>query len=71
METENLECLDCGKTGPDVRLTTTPDRRDFKSFPRCICCFDKRLASAVRTMQRYPESFTGRDPFSDDSWGGR
>jgi hypothetical protein len=67
---QNLTCLDCGLTDKSVTQTTTPDRRDFKTFPRCPVCFDKRYQSAQQTMRRYPESFMGPDPFSDDSWGG-
>tara|TARA_Y100000310_G_C20579108_1_gene762049 strand:- start:205 stop:414 length:210 start_codon:yes stop_codon:yes gene_type:complete len=66
---EELTCIDCNKSGPDVRPTTTPDRRDFKTFDRCPDCFDERLTQAIRTMNRYPEAFMGGCPFNDDSWG--
>lgn len=69
-DTENRTCIDCGETGPKVRPTTTPDRRDFKTFDRCPPCFDRRFESAQRTMSRYPEAFMGGDPFGGDSWGG-
>jgi len=60
-----LTCIDCNCTGPGVRPTTTPDRRDFKTFNRCDECFDKRLRRANQTMSRYPEAFMGSDPFDD------
>ena len=70
MADELLTCLDCRKTDKSVTLTTTSDRRDFKHFPRCPDCWGKREDRALQTMRRYPEAFTGRDPFGDDSWGG-
>ena len=65
---KNLTCMDCHKTGTDVYMTTTPDRRDFKQFPRCNDCFERRLASARQTMNRYPEAFIGPDPFEEGGW---
>ena len=65
---DKLTCIDCGKTGADVQPTTTPDRRDFKTFDRCPQCFDKRLKSARQTMNRYPESFMGRCPLDYPEW---
>jgi len=65
MEEDILECMNCGTKDATVKLTTTPDRRDFKMFPRCVPCHDKRLKSARRTMNRYPEAFTGGCPFED------
>ena len=64
---QERECIDCHKVGTDVEPTTTPDRWDFKYFDRCPPCHLKRIKSAERTMKRYPEAFTGRDPFS--MWG--
>ena len=61
-------CIDCRKTGEDVQPTTTPDRRDFKTFDRCPECFDRRYKSAEQTMRRYPEAFTGPCPFESDDW---
>jgi hypothetical protein len=65
---ENMTCLDCGKTDASVTMTTTPDRRDFKMFPRCPCCHDERLKRARQTMNRYPESFTGPCPLDYPEW---
>lgn len=44
-----LECID-GPNGCDgkIEYRMTPDRRDFKSFPRCEYHFDQRLALAER-----------------------
>ena len=63
-----LTCLDCHETGEHVRMTTTPDRRDFKMFPRCNDCHEERIKRAHRTMHRYPEAFMGGDPFDDCDW---
>jgi len=63
-----LTCLDCGEQSGNVTLTTTPDRRDFKMFPRCEECHEKRLRSARRTMNRYPEAFTGPCPLDNPEW---
>ena len=68
MEEEILECMDCGTKDATVELTTTPDRRDFKMFPRCVPCHDKRLKSARQTMNRYPEAFTGPCPLDFPEW---
>ena len=68
MSKTDLMCLDCGLTSTDVRPTTTPDRRDFKTFNRCEECFDKRLRLANQTMRRYPESFTGPCPLDYPEW---
>jgi hypothetical protein len=41
--TEDLTCLDAGRgdcSGP-VELRTTPDRSDFKHFPRCEAHFER------------------------------
>jgi len=64
---EKLECIDCHQT-QGVSMCSTPDRRDSKTFPRCDECYEKRLESARRTMDRYPEAFTGGDPFSGDDY---
>lgn len=50
--TEPLVCQD----GPDgcsgeVEWTTTPDRQDFKHFPRCEAHFAKRLAQAEQNLE--------------------
>ena len=68
MEEKILECMDCGKKDGTVELTTTPDRRDYKMFPRCVPCHDKRFKSALQTMNRYPEAFMGSCPFDDGGW---
>jgi hypothetical protein len=65
---EERECMDCGHVGSDVSMTTTPDRRDFKMFPRCEECHEKRIRSARRTMNRYPEAFTGPCPLDNPEW---
>jgi len=65
---ELLECIDCHCISRDVKPTTTPDRRDFKTFNRCPPCLDKRIESAQRTMSRYPEAFMGPDPFDYPEW---
>ena len=62
------ECMDCGHKGSDVDMTTTPDRRDFKLFPRCPTCYERRYRSARRTMNRYPESFVGPCPLDNPEW---
>jgi hypothetical protein len=67
-DSEDRTCIDCGTTGPEVQATTTPDRRDLKSFDRCPPCFDRRYKSAVQTMNRYPESFTGPCPIDNPEW---
>jgi predicted transcriptional regulator of viral defense system len=46
------DCLE----GPEgcsgtVEYRTTPDRSDFKAFPRCERHFEKRLESAERTQE--------------------
>ena len=64
---KNRTCQDCGHTGADVEPTTTPDRRDFKTFDRCPPCYERRYKSAKQTMRRYPEAFTGGCPF-DGGW---
>ena len=51
-ETETLRCLD----GPEncsgaVELRFTPDRDDFRSFPRCEAHFERRLAQAERNRE--------------------
>jgi hypothetical protein len=49
----DLRCLDAGQgdcSGP-VEFRTTPDREDFKSFPRCEAHFEKRLAESERTLE--------------------
>lgn len=51
-EQKTLECLD----GPEdcdgeVDYRTTPDRRDFKSFPRCEAHFLKRLKESEKNME--------------------
>ncbi len=61
-------CLDCGERSRNVDLTTTPDRSDFKMFPRCATCYERRYRSAKRTMNRYPEAFTGPCPFDSPDW---
>jgi hypothetical protein len=61
-------CIDCGSTGSDVTATTTPDRRDFKTFDRCPPCYNRRYKSAQQTMHRYPEAFMGSDPFDGSDW---
>ena len=61
-------CLDCGVRSRNVVMTTTPDRRDFKMFPRCPICYEKRYQSATRTMSRYPESFMGPCPLDNPEW---
>jgi len=68
MEDDNLECLDCHKKDSSVTMTTTSDRRDFKHFPRCPECWEEREARAQQTMSRYPEAFTGPDPFDSCWW---
>jgi hypothetical protein len=65
MADNDLRCIGCGKTDKSVTLTTTPDRRDYKMFARCPDCYDKRFKNAQQTMNRYPESFMGSDPFDD------
>ena len=67
-DSEERECMDCGHVGKAVDMTTTPDRRDFKMFPRCATCYEKRHRSARRTMNRYPEAFTGPCPFDSPEW---
>lgn len=49
---EPLECLDGPKgcAGP-VEFRTTPDRDDFRAFPRCEAHFEKRLKEAERTLE--------------------
>ena len=66
-DTSNMKCMDCG-TQKDVEMTTTPDRRDFKMFPRCTSCHERRCRSARRTMSRYPEAFTGPCPLDNPEW---
>jgi hypothetical protein len=68
MQGETRKCIDCGHVGSDVSLTTTPDRRDFKVFPRCSTCYDRRLRRAQQTMRRYPEAFTGPCPLDNPDW---
>jgi len=65
---QDRQCIDCQKVGPDVQPTTTPDRRDFKTFDRCPPCHDKRYKRAQQTMRRYPEAFTGGCPFEGGGW---
>jgi hypothetical protein len=50
--TDDLKCID-GPTdcaGP-VEMRTTPDRTDFKHFPRCEHHFDVRMASVERNLE--------------------
>ena len=61
-------CLDCGVRSRNVDLTTTPDRSDFKMFPRCPTCYERRYRIAKRTMKRYPESFIGPCPIDNPEW---
>ena len=52
MEGGHIDCLDDhgqGECSGPVEFRTTPDRDDFRSFPRCEAHFDKRLAAAERT----------------------
>jgi len=53
--TKPLECLD-GPEGCDgpVEYRTTPDRTDFRHFPRCEAHFQRRLDQAEETMRKYP-----------------
>jgi hypothetical protein len=46
-----LTCLDgpTGCSGP-VEFRLTPDRDDFKAFPRCEAHFNLRLIQASRTL---------------------
>ena len=48
----HLDCLDDhgqGECSGPVEFRTTPDRDDFRSFPRCEAHFAKRLDAAERT----------------------
>lgn len=47
---ERLECLDCGTTRK-VEYHMLPDRADYKAFPRCPKCLERRLATASRTLE--------------------
>jgi hypothetical protein len=49
---EELECLDGPENckGP-IEYRWTPDRDDFKSFPRCEYHFNKRLEQAEKNME--------------------
>ena len=50
--TEALICQDGpeGCRGP-VEWRTTPDRDDFKHFPRCEAHFERRCEQAERTLE--------------------
>jgi len=65
---EHLTCLDCQRSDDTVSMTTTSDRRDLKMFPRCPSCHSERQKRARQTMNRYPEAFTGPDPFDSCWW---
>lgn len=49
---QGLRCLDGpeGCSGP-VEHRTTPDRDDFKAFPRCEAHFERRLKEAERNRE--------------------
>ena len=51
--TEDLSCLDgpADCAGP-VEWRTTPDREDFKSFPRCEFHFARRLDAASANLEQ-------------------
>jgi hypothetical protein len=49
---EPLECLDGPEEcGGEVEFRTTPDRDDFRAFPRCEVHFERRLGEAERTLE--------------------
>lgn len=49
-----MECLDKGGRtecrGP-VESRSTPDREDFRTFPRCEAHFEERLVQAERNLE--------------------
>jgi hypothetical protein len=74
-ETEELECLDGpeGCKGP-VEYRWTPDRDDFKTFPRCEAHFDKRLEQSEKNRELmsdvvpswFDESYAGERWYEDE-----
>jgi hypothetical protein len=64
-----LECMDSHKGGcrGKVEYRLSPDRSDFKSFPRCEAHFDERLASAERTLELMSDT---RPAWFDESYAG-
>lgn len=48
----HLECLD-GPEGcrGEVEYRTTPDRDDFKAFPRCVAHFEQRLRTSKHILE--------------------
>lgn len=67
-----LECLD-GPEGcaGEVEYRTTPDRSDFRGFPRCETHFERRLEQAEHNLELLsstpPSWFDPMD--AGEAWG--
>jgi hypothetical protein len=75
MTTETLTHQDCLDHRPDrpgecrgeVEYRLSPDRADFKAFPRCEAHWEKRLKSAERTLELLSDT---RPDWFDESYAG-